>query len=59
MFIAAGLFSCSPSDQERARRQSREVEEQVRTDARKAGHEVDKGLRETRDKVNQELDKHK
>jgi hypothetical protein len=67
--LGAYSTSCSPGDQERARRESHEVEQQVKADAKKAGNEVeadakkageviDKDLKKTRDKVNEKLDEH-
>jgi hypothetical protein len=59
LLVAVGLFSCTPSDQDRARRESHEVAQQAEADAKKVGNAVDKDLKKTRDKVNEELDKHK
>lgn len=58
LLLAFALLNCSPSDQERARHESREVEQKVEADAKKAGNVVDKDLKKTRDKVHEELDKH-
>jgi len=58
LLLAFALMNCTPSDQDRARRESQEVEQQAAADAKKVGNVVDKDLKKTRDKVHEELDKH-